>query len=124
MSAALPPAAAVPPAVTAAGAQPIVAAESDAGEHDGAVKWFDVKKGFGFIVGPNGQDVFVHFSAIQGPGFRTLRDGERVHYELNQGDKGYHAANVRRAERPRGEVGEAEQAEAGGREAFAGQSVG
>ena len=66
----------------------------------GQVKWFDVKKGFGFIVGPEGQDVFVHFSAIQTGGFRTLKDGETVRYELHSGDKGMHASNVRRASPP------------------------
>ena len=68
--------------------------------HDirGIVKWFDVKKGFGFIVGPQGQDVFVHFSSIDGDGFRTLKDGESVVYELCEGDKGYHARAVRRDE--------------------------
>jgi CspA family cold shock protein len=64
----------------------------------GTVKWFDVKKGFGFIVGPEGQDVFVHFSAIEGDGFRTLKDGERVAYVLNHGDKGFNATQVRRLE--------------------------
>ena len=62
----------------------------------GAVKWFDVKKGFGFIVGPSDEDVFVHFSVIESDGFRTLKDGEKVSYELHKGDKGYHAQNVRR----------------------------
>lgn len=73
----------------------------DADEGDaiaGTVKWFDVKKGFGFIVGPNGQDVFVHFSTIRCDGFRTLKDGEHVRYELHRGDKGYHAKNVCRIE--------------------------
>ncbi|HMO26339.1 MAG TPA: cold-shock protein [Tepidisphaeraceae bacterium] len=63
----------------------------------GKVKWFDSKKGFGFIVGPEGKDVFVHFSRIQGDGFRSLKDGEEVEYELLEGDKGLHAQNVRRA---------------------------
>lgn len=62
----------------------------------GNVKWFDVKKGFGFIVGPEGQDVFVHFSSITGDGFKTLKDGEPVEYELQEGEKGWHARNVRR----------------------------
>lgn len=67
----------------------------------GNVKWFDVKKGFGFIVGPEGQDVFVHFSSITGDGFKTLKDGEAVEYELSEGDKGFHAREVRRlAPRP------------------------
>ena len=62
----------------------------------GEVKWFDVKKGFGFIIGPEGEDVFVHFSAIKSDGFRTLKDGEQVRYELHSGDKGLHATNVTR----------------------------
>lgn len=62
----------------------------------GAVKWFDSKKGFGFIVGPEGQDVFVHFSVIQGDGFRSLKDGEQVQYEVDKGPKGLLAKNVSR----------------------------
>lgn len=62
----------------------------------GQVKWFDSKKGFGFIVGPEGQDVFVHFSSIVGEGFRALKDGEAVEYEIRHGDKGYSAAQVKR----------------------------
>lgn len=63
----------------------------------GPVKWFDSKKGFGFIVGPEGQDVFVHFSSIEGDGFRSLRDGEIVDYEMTRGDKGLSAQHVKRA---------------------------
>jgi len=62
----------------------------------GTVKWFDTKKGFGFIVGPEGQDVFVHFSSIEGDGFRSLKDGESVDYEIARGDKGYSATHVKR----------------------------
>jgi CspA family cold shock protein len=62
----------------------------------GAVKWFDSKKGFGFIVGPEGEDVFVHFSVIQGEGFRSLKDGEPVEYDFDRGAKGLLAKNVRR----------------------------
>lgn len=62
----------------------------------GAVKWFDSKKGFGFIVGPEGQDVFVHFSVIQGDGFRSLKDGEQVNYEVEKGPKGMLATAVYR----------------------------
>ena len=62
----------------------------------GRVKWFDPKKGFGFIIGPNEQDVFVHFSQISGDGFRSLKDGEEVEYELVEGDKGLQAREVRR----------------------------
>ena len=61
----------------------------------GQVKWFDPKKGYGFIVGPEGQDVFVHYSHIQSDGFRTLKDGESVEYELVQGEKGWQARDVK-----------------------------
>lgn len=64
----------------------------------GLVKWFDPKKGYGFIVGPEGQDVFVHYSHIQSEGFRTLKDGEAVDYELIQGEKGWQARTVKAAE--------------------------
>ena len=64
----------------------------------GEVKWFDPKKGYGFIVGPEGQDVFVHFSQILGDGFRSLKDGEQVEYELVEGDKGLQAKEVKRVE--------------------------
>ncbi len=62
----------------------------------GTVKWFDPKKGYGFIVGEEGQDVFVHYTAIMGDGFRSLKDGEQVDYEVIQGDKGLQAKNVYR----------------------------
>lgn len=64
----------------------------------GEVKWFDPKKGYGFIVGPEGQDVFVHFSQILGDGFRSLKDGEKVDYDLVEGDKGLQAKEVKRTE--------------------------
>ena len=60
----------------------------------GQVKWFDPKKGFGFILGPDNQDVFVHYTKIRGEGFRSLRDGEMVDYELVEGDKGWQAQEV------------------------------
>lgn len=63
----------------------------------GMVKWFDPKKGYGFIVGPEGKDVFVHFSQIKGDGFRSLKDGEQVEYELIEGDKGLQARDVHRS---------------------------
>ncbi len=68
----------------------------------GKVKWFDTKKGYGFIVGEEGQDVFVHYTSIQGEGFRALKDGETVSYELVKGEKGDQARNVAReaAEKP------------------------
>ena len=62
----------------------------------GTVKWFNESKGFGFITRENGPDVFVHHTAIQAEGFRTLAEGERVEFELVQGPKGLQAANVRR----------------------------
>ena len=65
----------------------------------GVVKWFDAKKGFGFILGSeDGKDIFVHYSSILGEGFRTLKDGERVEYELSDSDRGPQARNVRRLE--------------------------
>jgi len=64
----------------------------------GKVKWFDPKKGYGFIIGPESQDVFVHYSQIQGDGFKSLKDGEDVEYELIQGDKGWQAKDVSRLE--------------------------
>ncbi len=62
----------------------------------GKVKWFDPKKGYGFIIGDEGQDVFVHYTSITGDGFRALKDGETVDYELIKGDKGFQARNVSR----------------------------
>jgi CspA family cold shock protein len=62
----------------------------------GTVKWFDSKKGFGFILNPEGADVFVHFSSIEGDGFRSLKDGERVEFEQLSGAKGYSAQTVKR----------------------------
>lgn len=64
----------------------------------GQVKWFDPKKGYGFILGPGGRDVFVHYSQIQGEGFRSLKDGETVDYELIEGEKGLQARTVERIE--------------------------
>lgn len=64
----------------------------------GQVKWFDPKKGYGFIIGPEGRDVFVHYSQIQGDGFRSLKDGETVEYELIEGDKGLQARSVERSD--------------------------
>jgi CspA family cold shock protein len=61
------------------------------------VKWFNEEKGFGFITQEEGEDVFVHFSAIQGDGFRTLAEGERLTFDVSRGPKGLQASNVRRA---------------------------
>lgn len=63
----------------------------------GTVKWFNDSKGYGFIQQPSGEDVFVHFSAIVGDGFRTLAEGEEVEFELRDGERGLQATNVIRA---------------------------
>lgn len=63
----------------------------------GTVKWFNDAKGYGFIEYDSGKDVFVHFSAIEGEGFRTLSEGQRVEFELRDGDKGLHAGSVVKA---------------------------
>ncbi|MDD2574093.1 MAG: cold-shock protein [Firmicutes bacterium] len=63
----------------------------------GKVKWFNAEKGYGFIERENGEDVFVHFSAIEMDGFKTLEEGQEVSFEIVQGAKGPQAANVQRA---------------------------
>ena len=60
----------------------------------GNVKWFNDAKGFGFITGENGDDLFVHFSAIQGSGFRSLSEGAAVEFDVTRGPKGLQASNV------------------------------
>jgi cold shock protein len=62
----------------------------------GSVKWFNDAKGYGFISQENGEDVFVHFSAIQAQGFKSLAEGDRVEFEVTKGPKGLQAANVRK----------------------------
>ncbi|SMP15204.1 cold-shock DNA-binding protein family [Desulfurobacterium pacificum] len=62
----------------------------------GTVKWFDSKKGYGFITADNGQDVFVHYTGISGNGFRTLEEGERVSFNVTESDKGLKAVDVER----------------------------
>jgi cold shock protein len=63
---------------------------------EGTVKWFNDSKGFGFIEQDNGPDVFVHFSQIQGDGFKSLAEGDRVRFDVTQGQKGPQSANVQR----------------------------
>lgn len=63
----------------------------------GKVKWFNDTKGFGFITREGGEDVFVHYSAIDGSGFKTLIEGQPVEFEIKQGPKGLQAANVSKA---------------------------
>jgi cold shock protein len=62
----------------------------------GSVKWFNDAKGYGFISQEDGEDVFVHFSAIQAQGFKSLAEGDKVEFEVTKGPKGLQAANVRR----------------------------
>lgn len=63
----------------------------------GKVKWFNDKKGYGFITGEDGKDVFVHHSAIQSEGFRTLAEGQEVEFEVTNSPKGLQASNVKKA---------------------------
>jgi len=65
---------------------------------NGRVKWFDKKKGYGFIEADGQGDVFVHYSNIEGDGFRLLKDGEQVSFEVESSSKGPHAVKVRKAE--------------------------
>ena len=64
---------------------------------NGKVKWFNSEKGFGFIERDGGDDVFVHFSAIQGEGYKTLEEGQAVTFEIVEGQRGPQAANVQKA---------------------------
>lgn len=63
----------------------------------GTIKWFDNKKGYGFITPENGSDVFVHYSAIQGEGYKSLEQGDKVEFEITKGPKGDQAQNVKKA---------------------------
>jgi len=63
---------------------------------EGTVKWFSDKKGFGFIAQETGQDIFVHFSSIEGDGFKTLAEGEHVSFDVEEGEKGPVAKNVKK----------------------------
>ena len=60
----------------------------------GTVKWFNAEKGFGFISQENGPDVFAHFSEIQSNGFKSLKDGQKVNFEVEQGQRGLQATNI------------------------------
>ena len=64
----------------------------------GTVKWFNDAKGFGFITQEGGEDVFVHFSAIQAQGFKSLAEGDKVEFEVTKGPKGLQASNVRKSQ--------------------------
>ena len=64
----------------------------------GEVKWFDPRKGFGFIVGPEGQDIFVHYTVIEGEGFRVLKDGCKINYDAEHNEKGWRATRAIRLE--------------------------
>jgi len=64
---------------------------------EGKVKWFSNQKGYGFITGEDGKDVFVHYSAVTGEGYKTLEEGQEVEFEVTQGPKGDQATNVRKA---------------------------
>jgi CspA family cold shock protein len=68
----------------------------------GVVKWFNDAKGFGFIEHTSGKDVFVHYSVIEVDGFKTLKDGEEVEYEMKEGPKGLQAVKVQRSGQPAG----------------------
>ena len=63
----------------------------------GTVKWFNAEKGFGFITQENGEDVFAHFSAIQGEGFKTLEEGQAVTFDVEEGQRGLQATNIEKA---------------------------
>jgi len=90
----------------------------------GNVKWFSNEKGYGFIEQEDGEDVFVHHSDIQGDGYKTLKQGETVEYEIIQADKGPKAQNVVRGEGAGGNGAGAEEGKAESREAPSGRNGG
>lgn len=63
---------------------------------EGTVKWFNAQKGFGFITTNDGKDVFVHYSSIESDGFKSLEEGQKVSFDITEGDKGEQATNVRK----------------------------
>jgi CspA family cold shock protein len=78
--------------------------ESESSTLKGVVKWFNDAKGFGFIEHTSGRDVFVHYSVIASEGFKTLKDGETVEYELKEGPEGLQAAKVLRTRKADGSI--------------------
>jgi CspA family cold shock protein len=85
--------------------------ESESGILKGVVKWFNDAKGFGFIQHTSGRDVFVHYSVISSDGFKTLKDGETVEYELKEGPKGLQASKVVRTKKDDGSSEDGETTE-------------
>jgi CspA family cold shock protein len=85
-----------PPAGTAPGRLPGAQLHQEEFVPVGVVKWFNAEKGYGFISQESGPDVFVHFSAIQETGYRSLNENDKVEFEVSQGPKGPQAGNVRR----------------------------
>ncbi len=88
--------------------------ESESGILKGVVKWFNDAKGFGFIEHTSGRDVFVHYSVIASEGFKTLKDGETVEYELKEGPKGLQASRVLRTKKADEAEGASQSADADG----------
>jgi CspA family cold shock protein len=76
----------------------------------GTVKWFDARKGYGFITTEDGKDVFVHFSSIQEDGYKSLNDGEKVTFEVDNGQRGPVAKNVARVDKSQAKQDPAKQA--------------
>jgi cold shock protein len=75
----------------------IIPTQEETNMQQGTVKWFNAEKGFGFIEVEGGDDVFVHFSAIQGEGFKSLDEGQKVTFDTEQGQRGLQATNVNKA---------------------------